>query len=140
MLLNVSDNMDNNNILDVTSSLLEKMNGMRNKINVEKEKSLEKYRELIDYYNIFLDYIIEELLKFDLNTSLDYSIALSYLIKNGFLSNEFVFNPEETDKEIFGKLGVNIIVGNGCCRNISSLHQDVFDKLGFNIIWCNDYI
>ena len=99
-----------------------------------EENSLEKNKDIIKYYDIYLDYIADELLKHNFRSSLDYSIALGYLIRKGYLSEGLEFNSKVPDKEITGKLGINIVQGNGCCRNITGIHKDIFDRLNINII------
>ena len=102
--------------------------------NNDKEKSLELNKDVIKYYDIYIDYIVEELLKLDLDSSIDYSVALGYLINKGYLSEGFNFESKVSNNEIIGKLGVSILLGSGCCRNISAMHEDVFKKLNIDII------
>ena len=86
----------------------------RKNYSKNQEESLEKNKDIIKYYDIYLDYIADELLKLKLKSSLDYSIALGYLINKGYLSEELKFDSEVTDKEIIGKLGISILQGSGC--------------------------
>ena len=106
----------------------------REEYKKKKEQSLEDNKELIDNYNIYLDCIVDELLKYNLDSSLDYSIALGYLINKGYLSEDLVFNAKESDKEILGKLGISILLGNGCCRNICDMQDDIFKRLNIDIM------
>ncbi len=104
------------------------------KAHLEEElEDMEKYRETIIYYELFLDEVVDELLKYDLNNSLEYSIALSYLLDHGYLSNDCTFKHKVSNQEITGKLGINIVLGKGCCRNISDFHKDIFNKLQLSI-------
>lgn len=98
------------------------------------DKSLEDNKDIIKDYNIYLDYITEELLKYKLDTSVDYSIALGYLINKGYLSEGLKFDSKETDKEILGKPGISILQGSGCCRNICDMQKDIFERLKIDII------
>ena len=102
--------------------------------NEKIARSLEKYKYIIKEYNLYLDCIVEELLKYNFSSDLAYSIALGYLIKKGYLSNNLEFIPGVNNIEIPGKLGISILLGKGCCRNISEMHRDVFDKLDLPII------
>ena len=106
----------------------------RKNYSKNQEESLEKNKDIIKYYDIYLDYIADELLKLKLKSSLDYSIALGYLINKGYLSEELNFDSEVTDKEIIGKLGISILQGSGCCRNICDMQKDIFDRLNIIII------
>ena len=96
--------------------------------------SLEKNKDIIKDYNTYLDCIVDELLKYKLDSSLDYSIALGYLINKGYLSEGLIFDSNETDKEILGKLGISILHGSGCCRNICDMQKDIFERLNIDII------
>ena len=98
------------------------------------EDSLEKNKDIISKYDIYLDYIVDELLKYNLHSSIDYSIALGYLINKGYLSEGLKFDSKETDKEILGKPGISILQGSGCCRNICDMQKDIFEKLNIDII------
>ena len=98
------------------------------------EDSLEKNKDIIKDYNTYLDYIVDELLKYKLESSLDYSIALGYLINKGYLSEGLIFDSNETEKEILGKLGISILHGSGCCRNICDMQKDIFERLNIDII------
>lgn len=92
-------------------------------------RNAEIYSKAISIYDTFLDEIIDELLKFNLSNSLEYSLALNYLIDKGYFSESNSFKHKETFEEVEGKLGMSIVTGKGCCRNISAFHKDVFDKL-----------
>lgn len=99
----------------------------------EVREDTEAYSKAIIEYEYFLDELADELLKYDLNDSLEYSIALSYLIDKGYLSNDHKFRHRESLEEVHGRLGMNIVSGKGCCRNIVDFHKDVFDKLNISL-------
>ncbi len=98
---------------------------------VEREKII--YADVFYYYDLLLDRTIKLLRNIGFNNSLEYSIALSYLIECGYLSKDFVFKPGIDTNEIKTKMGISIIDGVGCCRNFSSLHKDIFDKMDLSI-------
>ena len=109
------------------------------------QNSRDKYGKAINYYDTFLDVVCAELLKLDLDNSLEYSIALNYLIDKGYLSDNNLFESRVSDFEVLSKLGMSIIWGSGCCRNTSDMHKDVFDKLELKTIpfYCylgNDFL
>lgn len=95
--------------------------------NINEE--LDRYNEIKDDYKLFIEEVIDELLSYNLSNSLEYSIVLNYLIDNGYLSIDNLFIHKDTNKELKSLLGISIITGEGCCRNISSIHKDIFDKL-----------
>ena len=117
---------------------LEYFEERRKKYQLDLITSLEKNREVIKLYDTYLDCIVEELLKYNITNPLSYSLALGYIIKNGILSDDF-FEPKETDDEIIGKLGISIVLGKGCCRNVCDMHQDIFKRLNIDTIpfYCN---
>lgn len=92
-------------------------------------RDTEMYLKTISLYDSFLNELIDLLLSLNLNNSLEYSIALNYLIDKGYLSDSYIFKHKETFEEVEGKLGMSIVTGKGCCRNISAFHKDIFDKL-----------
>lgn len=96
------------------------------------KKELVLYRDALIEYDRFLNLVAELLKSLKLSNSLEYSTALSYLIHNGYLSNNNEIDKTKTeyDIELPSNFGLNIVLGEGCCRNYSQMHKDVFDKLG----------
>lgn len=94
----------------------------------------EKYRASLYYYDIFLDEIASLLDKVNYKNPLEYSIALGFLISNGYLSDCFTFEAGVSDKELTSKYGISIVSGRGCCRNIVDMHRDIFDRLDIDIL------
>ncbi len=88
-----------------------------------------KYQEPIKKYQEFLTLATELLKGLELSTSLEYSLAISYLISKGYLSEDLLFIVKNTDMELSGSLGISILTGAGCCRNISSIHRELMNRL-----------
>ena len=109
-------------------------NECRKKAEEEIAKSLEENKEAIYLYEKYLDYVTEELLFYNFKNALEYSIALGYLIKKGYLSENIEFKFQESSKEISCKYGISILSGGGCCRNFSDIHEDICKRLSINII------
>lgn len=109
----------------------------------KKEYNLKKYSaEISTYYAIMKE--AKNFLK-DIGIKKDafeYSGALSYLVWNGYFSNNknFTFKDYELE-ELSGFEGMNVIYGEGCCRNITRFFKDSFDekKIPSNIILNNIY-
>ncbi|MBR4178420.1 MAG: hypothetical protein IKR57_03635 [Bacilli bacterium] len=97
----------------------------------QMRKELSLYRDTLEEYNEFLNKVVELLKSLDLSNSLEYSIALSYLIHKGYLSYNGNVDKKKTvyDIELISNPGINIVLGEGCCRNYSQIHKDVMDKL-----------
>ena len=95
------------------------------KIKIEQEA----YKNLIEEYQYFLEQVVNLLKSLNLKTPLEYSIALSYLIEKGYLSDNKTMTRKESQKELISSYGTTIIRGYGCCRNYASLHKDILDKL-----------
>lgn len=109
----------------------------------EIDKTKKKYKRLDEYYapliyvyNLILDKTAQ--LFNGLDSSKDpilYSLLLNELITSGALSVENTFTLLSKDNiikfnfEVENHFGINIILGEGCCRNFSDFHKDLFDKL-----------
>ena len=100
----------------------------------------EVYSETIDQYNAFIDRVAVLVKNLGYNSSIECSLILSYLIKNGFLSANLSFTGEaiNEENELSCCFGTTIINGQGCCRNFVGLHKDVFERLGlyFKNLYC----
>ena len=97
---------------------------------IQEEK--EKYKTALEEYNLFLDMTADLLRSLNLSNSLEYSTAISYLIHCGCLSKDgkkIDRSVTEYDVELLSNIGINIVLGEGCCRNISQMHKDLFDRL-----------
>lgn len=108
---------------------LEEFRLLREEYLEEKAKDLKKYRKTINRYDTFLDELASELEKYNLTSPLECSVFLNYILDSGYLSNDCTFKHRESNKEVTGKLGINVVLGEGCCRNISDFHRDIFNKL-----------
>ena len=97
-------------------------------LNKAKEEQ-EKYHREIELYYQYISQIAEFLKDLNLNNSLEYSQALTYLLLNGFLSNDHTFNYQEAHNDLDSCFGMNIVEGLGVCRNIASFHNDVMKEL-----------
>lgn len=88
-----------------------------------------KYEDTIREYNKFLLLVRDLIKSFNLNTSLENAIALSYLIHHGYLSYNKEFDNKESKTEIDARLGITIVSGHGCCRNYSDMGYDILRLL-----------
>lgn len=84
---------------------------------------------IIEKYDLLIDRLAKFIKTIGYSDSLELSYLLSYLINNGYLSNNKSFSKGEIKNEIDTRLGTSIICGTGCCRNFSSIHKNLFDKL-----------
>ena len=89
----------------------------------------ELYKDVLKEYRKLISMTADLLRTLGLSSSIDYSLALSYLIKNGFLSQNLTFDSKEPTFEVKSTYGINIIMGEGCCRNYSDLHKAVMEEL-----------
>ena len=97
----------------------------------ELEKERDLYNSVKHEYEIFLDMIADLLKSLGFSNSLEYSLAISYLIHRGYLSYNGQVDLKKTyyEIELASNLGLNIIMGEGCCRNYSQFHKDIMDRL-----------
>lgn len=127
----MKDNIDNISVLmkkspDVVKTIeLAKMEQFESYYEDSK-----KYGDTFIEYNKFINKLVSFLKKMNLNSSIEFSIAIKYLIDNGYLSKDGVFYRKEPINEFQSRYGLNIIDGNGVCRNYAYFHNDVMKKLG----------
>lgn len=114
-------------------------------INLLRERysflyALENWRfgELLRIYNHYLLQLSNVLSGLDLSGPMDYSIAMAYLIKNGYLSYDKDFKDEETKQEVHTRYGTSIINGYAVCRNYSDINRDILMLLDMYVknIYC----
>ncbi len=102
----------------------------------------EKYKEAFKNYSNFNKIYVSKLIKGIgiPNNSISYSILLSHIMSEGYLSKDMVLVRENEKyknfKDIFGLLGLDVINGVACCRHFSTLFKDVFKELNI----CGDLI
>lgn len=89
--------------------------------------------ENITAYKEFIQLVTKVIKKIGLpNNEISYSLVISRLIHDGYLSkNLFFFQTENKNKvfDISGYLGIDIVNGYGCCRHVSSIHRDLFNDM-----------
>lgn len=92
------------------------------------------YSEALEKYNQFITKVAQFIRSIGYKKPLESSFCLSLMIHLGYLSHDMKFSdlPPNLEKEITCKLGINIVTGDGCCRNYSAIHQDVFGELGLD--------
>ena len=109
---------------------LDIINSRRTKFANNRACNMYYYEEEIKKYKEFLSKVRELLLEIKTNNSIYNALLISYLTRSGYFSLTDDF--ELTTKlpyEIDGFLGMNIIYGSGCCRNLSSFFEDVSNQL-----------
>lgn len=101
-----------------------------------------KYEDIILLYNQLVLKIVE-LMDYIKKTNSDLTLALlmQKLIHKGYFSYNNVFKKDENPKqEIDYVYGINIILGSGCCRNISDFYTDIFGFLYDYKLFYNCYM
>ena len=98
---------------------------------LREEVELKENIDVIKKYDLFISKLARFIKRLGYTSTLECSMIISYMIRNGYLSNNMIFLDDESkhEEEIDTKLGINIICGYGCCRNYVALHKDVFDNL-----------
>ncbi len=126
-----------NNIFDEKKYLnkdpksLEELYKIREKFSLFHSIEKIKYGDLLKEYNKFLRIFSEFLKTLDFNNSLEYGIAISYLIHNRYLCYDKDFKHEENKNEIDARYGLTILKGYGCCRNFSDITRDMMMLLDY---------
>lgn len=92
------------------------------------EDEYERYSSLISDYKLFLKAcrsIVSELSVDD--SSLSTILCIEKLIFMGKFSHLETFKYESYPNELTSNLGVNVILGKGCCRHLARFSKDLFD-------------
>lgn len=100
-----------------------------------KSFNKEKYEnlELINLYDSFINEIAMLLKKINPNNNIFlYPLLLSNLISLGITSEYYEEFNATNSFDLINFLGINVIMGQGVCRNVNSFANDIFNKLGFN--------
>ena len=118
---------------------LEAIQEERDKVEERIADEKENKQETITLYDSFVEDIARFLKELELETSLERSLAISYLIQKGYLSYAHEFSKQVTSSELSSRLGVSIVFGKGCCRNVTSIHQHVMGHLQMPVkrLYCN---
>ena len=107
---------------------------MRKYYEYDKEKKLTERNqnlELINLYDEFIEKTANLLKKLNKNNNIFlYPLLLSNLIALG-ITGEYNedFNASNSF-DLSNHLGINVILGEGVCRNVNSSANDIFNKLG----------
>lgn len=109
---------------------MDEIEAFRKFIHEKKEKEQERYQDTLKMYYEFTDQVRNFLQTLNLHSSLEYSLAITYLIHKGYLSIDKVFQNKETDQELTTTYGISIPTGKGCCRNQTTFHKEVMNNLG----------
>lgn len=101
----------------------------KEKVNEEKSNDVNNYFPLIDDYNLYVktaSKLVEELSIKD--NSISMALMISALIESGTFSYDS-FTKDSCEDILISKLGLNILNGTGCCRNVCSFINDIFNVL-----------
>ncbi len=82
----------------------------------------------IELYDEFINEVAQLLHQLGFSSTLECSLMVSYLIKEGYFSSDKKFKKGSPDdkQELSYKLGTSIVRGQGCCRNYTEFLKDVF--------------
>lgn len=116
---------------DKNSFAIDAIESERVFIEETKEEEREKFSELYYSYDEFINKVVKLIKELKLpNNEISYSIVIRELIKNGCFSLDGNFSLRLGNiSELYSKLGVNVVLGYGCCRHVCYFHKDVMDKV-----------
>ena len=84
------------------------------------------FKDEIQEYIKFLELVKKFLSTFNADNQIQYSLLISYLLRSGIFSIGKNFKYTSNLKnELEGHLGLTILSGKGCCRNVSSFYEDL---------------
>lgn len=95
------------------------------------------YEEELSLYYELISEICNLLKELEINSPIEYSLAISYLIRLGFFSHDCKFQTLN-DFDLLSCHGISIVNGTGRCRNFVGIHNDIFNKLNlyFEKFYC----
>ncbi len=108
---------------------LETIARKRRKNMKDNDREKESFSKTISLYDTYIEEVTEFLKTLELSSSLEYSIALENLMSKGYFSLSKQFEREEPKQDLSTCMGLSVLMGKGCCRNITSFHTDVLEKL-----------
>lgn len=116
---------------DKNSFAIDAIESERVFIEETKEGEKGKFSELYYSYDGFINKVVKLIKELKLpNNEISYSIVIRELIKNGCFSLDGNFSLRLGNiSELYSKLGVNVVLGYGCCRHVCYFHKDVMDKV-----------
>ena len=101
----------------------------KERVNIDKDEEINNYSSLIEEYNQYIKLaskLVQELSLKD--NSISIALVISALIESGTFSYGS-FNKDSYEDILTLKLGLNVLNGIGCCRNVSSFTNDIFNAL-----------
>lgn len=101
----------------------------KERVNRDKDEEMNNYSSLIEEYNLYIktaSKLVEELSLKD--NSISIALVTSALIESGTFSYDSIIK-DSCEDILTLKLGLNILNGIGCCRNVSSFINDIFNAM-----------
>lgn len=100
-----------------------KLDNIKNNLNIikENENVIKLYHNYLYEVVELFDYLIQD------KEDLFYTIVMDILIDIGYFSYNLTIQKNfMNEKEITTNLGINVILGKCCCRNIAYFYHDIF--------------
>lgn len=117
-------------------STLEVIDSIKSNYDRNRRYNETKHQELIKMYEIIVKETAKFIKSYSNNDEITLCAALSELMWRGYISynKKMVFtDPIEDAEELEPFLGINVLYGKACCRNISTIFKDImFDTLKVN--------
>lgn len=111
--------------------------------NLNRKGIIKENKDLLELYDNFIDKCARLCRELKVNNdSLSCTNLIGSLISLGIFSNSSDdFNYGVVNKEIDFFEGINIVKGEGVCRNFSSFTYDVLDRLNLDVenVWCSAF-
>lgn len=97
----------------------------KNKNKSDNELEMQKNEELISSYDSYIKLVSKLINEVSLDNSISKGLIISVLIQAGAFSYDD-FKCDNSDDILNSRLGLNIINGVGCCRNVTNFMTDIF--------------
>lgn len=92
----------------------------------DNEIELSNYSSLISLYDSYIKLVGKLINEISLDNSISKGLMISVLVQAGAFSYD-EFECGNVEDVLNSRLGLNVIDGIGCCRNVSSFMTDVFN-------------
>lgn len=134
--------MENNDYMEQLINLANKMIEIQNSSRLQYNTIDNVIKSVIQDYEIILDKFAQLCVEFDLSNSLETANLFTYLLWNGYFSQNQNFKYKASGRlNATNAYAFDIMNGIGVCLNISDMLNDILKKCGYSsIMFYNRFI
>ena len=87
---------------------------------------------LVDNYNLLIKKTADALKTLNLRNQVECALGVCYVLQEGYFSVNKKYEYATPKDGVPSKPGINMVTGEGNCRNITGAGQDILFELGYN--------